>query len=51
MIGRFMAPAIEKMAAIDVSKFICAIVVSELALRNAISKMKSELFRGDNDRS
>ena len=44
MIGRLMAPAIEKMAAIDLKNFIFTIVLSEHAITCAILKIKNELF-------
>jgi hypothetical protein len=44
MIGRLMAPAIDKMAAIDMTNFIFAIVLSEHAIKCAIYKIKDELF-------
>ena len=39
-----MAPAIDKMAAIDLNNFIVTIVWSEFAIKNAILKLKNELF-------
>jgi len=44
MIGRLMAPAIDRMAAIDLTNFIVAIVFSEHAIKSAIHKLKRDLF-------
>ena len=44
MIGRLMAPAIEKMAAMDINRFIVSIVCAEHAMKNTIKTLKTELF-------
>lgn len=46
MLGRQMAPAIKKIAAIDLTNFLLTIAWSELAIKNAIMKLKAEIFRG-----
>ena len=45
MIGRLMAPAIEKMAAMDLTKFVVSIVCAENAMKNTINVIKNERFR------
>ena len=49
MLGRLVAPAIKKMAAIDLTDFICAIVWSEYAMNSVVQNLKQELF-GDKNR-
>lgn len=44
MIGRLMAPAIDRMAAIDLTNFIIAIAFSEYAIKSAIYKIKRDFF-------
>jgi hypothetical protein len=50
MLGRLVAPAIKKMAAIDLTNFICAIVWSENAINSVILNLKQEWFRDKNKR-
>jgi hypothetical protein len=45
MLGRRMAPVIVKIAAIDLSGFIISIAWSEIAIKNAILKLKTEFLK------
>ena len=44
MISRRMAPAIKRIVAMDLTNFIISIAWSELAIKNAILKIKDDLF-------
>ena len=50
MLGRLMAPVIKKMAAIDLTDFVCAVVWSEYVISSVIQNLKQELFRDKNRR-
>jgi hypothetical protein len=44
MLSRIMAPAVDKIAAIEVKNFIGSIVGSEYAIKTAIIQLKIELI-------
>ena len=48
MLGRLMAPAIRKMAAMNLNNFIGSIVSGEQAIRSTILYLKNDLFNGLN---
>ena len=51
MIGRLLAPAFDKMSAIDLTDFVISIVYSEQAINGAIYHLKNGLHRDSrNDR-
>ncbi len=48
MLGRLMAPAFDKMAAIDLKNFVRSITMAEYAIKVTITNLKQEFFGGFN---
>ena len=50
MLGRQMTPALKKLAVIDLTNFLLAIVWSEYAIKRTIGDLKKEIFDEKNEK-